>query len=192
MNYILPIAAVTVIGCICAVLLAVAASFFAVKSDERFDEVRSCLPGINCSACGYANCDEYAKGILNGDVITKCRPGGKKTVDKLSQAVGAKDEEKCKDEDGRVAEVKHTKRDTEEKSEYDGVKTCAASNLVNAGQKASPEACLGYGDCVRVCGYDAIEIKNTVAHINPDKCTGCGACVGSCPKSIIKTVLEKQ
>ena len=49
----IPILAVTVIGLICAVGLAVASSVMAVKEDTRFTELRECLPGANCGACGY-------------------------------------------------------------------------------------------------------------------------------------------
>lgn len=53
MEILIPILAVTVIGLICAVGLAVASSVMAVKEDTRFTEIRACLPGANCGACGY-------------------------------------------------------------------------------------------------------------------------------------------
>ena len=80
-----PLVLVTGIGLILGILLTAASLIFAVQTDEQFDRVRSCLPGVNCSACGYPNCDAYAKGILEGDSIGKCRPGGKKTLEKLQQ-----------------------------------------------------------------------------------------------------------
>ena len=58
------IIAVSVIGVICAVLLAVASKVMAVKEDERFPAIRACLPGANCGACGYAGCDGYAKALV--------------------------------------------------------------------------------------------------------------------------------
>ena len=60
----IPILAVTVIGLICAVGLAVASSVMAVKEDTRFTELRECLPGANCGACGYTGCDGYAKALM--------------------------------------------------------------------------------------------------------------------------------
>ena len=51
MNEILiPILAVTMIGLICGVGLAVASHVMAVKEDERFPAIRECLPGANCGA----------------------------------------------------------------------------------------------------------------------------------------------
>ena len=64
MEILIPILAVTVIGLICAVGLAVASSVMAVKEDTRFTEIRACLPGANCGACGYTGCDGYAKALL--------------------------------------------------------------------------------------------------------------------------------
>ena len=55
MNEILiPILAVTIIGLICGVGLAVASHVMAVKEDERFPAIRECLPGANCGACAQA------------------------------------------------------------------------------------------------------------------------------------------
>ena len=83
MDIIIPILLMTLAGLIFSVLLTFASHIFKNNEDSDFDEVRACLPGINCSVCGYASCDEYARGILNGDVITKCKPGGKAAKEKL-------------------------------------------------------------------------------------------------------------
>ena len=76
MEILIPILAVTVIGLICAVGLAVASSVMAVKEDTRFTEIRECLPGANCGACGYTGCDGYAKALLEpGTKTNLCVPG---------------------------------------------------------------------------------------------------------------------
>ena len=68
MNEILiPILAVTMIGLICGVGLAVASHVMAVKEDERFPAIRECLPGANCGACGFTGCDGYAKALTYFD-----------------------------------------------------------------------------------------------------------------------------
>ena len=77
MEPLIPILFLTVAGLVFSLLLIFASNVFKINEDSNFDNVRACLPGINCSVCGYANCDEYARGILNGDAITKCRPGEK-------------------------------------------------------------------------------------------------------------------
>ena len=90
MDTLIPILLLTVAGLIFSLLLIFASNLFKTDEDLGFNEVRSCLPGINCSVCGYANCDEYARGILDGDIITKCRPGGKATQEKLEKVLGDK------------------------------------------------------------------------------------------------------
>ena len=81
---------VTVIGIICAVMLAVASKIMAVKEDERFPAVRECLPGANCGACGYAGCDGYAHALIEDEGIKTnlCVPGGDTTSRKLSEVLG--------------------------------------------------------------------------------------------------------
>ena len=90
MEPLIPILFLTVAGLVFSLLLIFASNVFKINEDSNFDNVRACLPGINCSVCGYANCDEYARGILNGDAITKCRPGGKATKEKLEKIIGEK------------------------------------------------------------------------------------------------------
>lgn len=77
MNSILvPILAVTVIGLICGLLLAVASVVMEVKVDERITAVRECLPGANCGSCGYTGCDGYAKAVVEAGAKTNlCIPG---------------------------------------------------------------------------------------------------------------------
>ena len=40
---------------------------------------------VNCGACGYAGCDDYARALCNGAKTNLCIPGG----DKVSAAVSA-------------------------------------------------------------------------------------------------------
>lgn len=46
-------------------------------------------------------------------------------------------------------------------------------------------ACIGLGDCVKVCPQEAISIINNTACIS-DLCCGCGKCVDICPQNIIQ------
>ena len=58
-------AVVSAIGALCAIMLVVAAKFFGVKEDEKYNKIRECLPGANCGACGYENCQALAKAIAS-------------------------------------------------------------------------------------------------------------------------------
>lgn len=48
-------------------------------------------------------------------------------------------------------------------------------------------ACIGLGDCLRICPQNAIYIKNNTAIIS-NNCCGCGKCIEVCPQQIIKMV----
>lgn len=48
-------------------------------------------------------------------------------------------------------------------------------------------ACIGLGDCVRVCPQQAISIVNRTAVIS-SLCCGCGRCAAICPQNLIKLV----
>ena len=42
------------------------------------------------------------------------------------------------------------------------------------------EKCVGCGECLPACPYDALELENNIVVVN-EKCTLCGACIDSCP-----------
>ncbi|GAH42195.1 unnamed protein product, partial [marine sediment metagenome] len=48
--------------------------------------------------------------------------------------------------------------------------------------------CLGFGDCVSVCKFDAIKMVDGLAIVDYEKCTGCGACTKACPRNLIEMV----
>ncbi|MEW5937922.1 MAG: electron transfer flavoprotein subunit alpha [Candidatus Thermoplasmatota archaeon] len=47
------------------------------------------------------------------------------------------------------------------------------------------EKCVGCGKCIKVCPYDAMEMRDKKAAIL-ENCVECGACVGSCPAGAIE------
>ncbi len=48
--------------------------------------------------------------------------------------------------------------------------------------------CLGFGDCTKVCRYDAITNEYGIAKVDPEKCVGCGDCFRACPMDKIQMV----
>ena len=73
-------------------------------------------------------------------------------------------------------------------AEYAGLRTCAAMHACGAGETACGFGCLGCGDCVAACQFDAIRInaETGIAEVDEEKCVACGACVKACPRSIIE------
>ena len=48
------------------------------------------------------------------------------------------------------------------------------------------DACVGCGQCGKICAHGAPVIENGKARIDHDKCVGCGRCMAVCPKDAIK------
>ena len=191
MNIALAIAIVTVAGLLGSVILVLAAKFMAVEEDPRIGEVTSCLPGANCGACGYAGCADYAKAIVEGGApVNKCVPGGAKAAADVAAVMGV--------EAGATAAVRATVRCQGKPGvctqifDYHGVSSCAAAAALYGGPKACAYGCLGLGDCVKACKFDAIHVVDGIAHVDPEKCTGCGACAAACPKSVIEMASDME
>ncbi|MEN3013743.1 MAG: RnfABCDGE type electron transport complex subunit B [Endomicrobiia bacterium] len=167
-------------------LLSVAAKKFKVEEDPLKEQIVLVLPGVNCGACGYPGCEQYAEAILKDSVeITLCKPGGPDVSKKIANILG-KEVENLQ----RTVAVVLCKGGNFAKDEfiYKGIKRCDIADKYFDGQKMCKYGCLGFGDCVEVCPFDAIFIKNNVAEVDPLKCTGCGLCVRVCPNKLIKLV----
>jgi ferredoxin len=59
---------------------------------------------------------------------------------------------------------------------------------MNGGATGCFFGCLGCGDCVKACKFDAIKMdpETGLPVVDQDKCTACGACVKACPRMIIE------
>lgn len=180
------------IAAVCAVILTVASRLFSVKEDEKFVQIRDCLPGANCGACGYTGCDGYAKALSSGecDITNLCVPGGNEAAKQIATVLGVEIEQV----ETKVAYVACNGNcdASKRKLEYHGRESCKISNMSYNGDKFCIYACLGYGDCLAVCSQNAISINNGVASIDPSRCIGCGMCVRACPNGIIKLISEKS
>lgn len=47
------------------------------------------------------------------------------------------------------------------------------------------EACVGCGECIRICAHGAPTVTDRKATIDHEKCVGCGRCLAVCPKDAI-------
>ena len=173
------------LGVIFGAVLTFASKKFHVEVDERVAQVRECLGGANCGACGYPGCDGFAAAVVKGEApINGCAPAGEKGVKGIARIMGveaAAGERMvarvlCQGENGIA----------KERYEYDGYQSCATASSLAGGPKDCRFACLGLGDCMDKCAFGAIHMENGIAHIDPDKCTACGQCVKTCPRSVIK------
>lgn len=183
MSILIPVLIVTIIGLILGLGLALAAKFMLVPTDERQAKIRECLPGANCGACEYTGCDGYAAAIAAGEAEPdKCAPGGANTAKALGEVLGI--------------EISHTpkvafvacQKNSKEKYEYTGKASCLSASLIHGGPLECQFGCIGLGDCVSACQFDAISIQDGKVVICEDLCGGCGSCAAVCPKSLISIV----
>lgn len=185
---IIAIVVVALIGLICGVMLSVASKLMAVPVDERFDEVRNCLPGANCGACGYAGCDAYANALLEDPSIgaNKCVPGGASAAQGIAAVLGIDAGEVVP----MVAKVacEGTCSNTTDKYVWQGNASCKGVKMMFGGKNTCSFGCLGYGDCVDVCPQNAIDLFDGVSRIDKDMCVGCGLCSKTCPMGIINMI----
>lgn len=190
MSILTPVILLLVIAVICAIVLTIASIFFGVKEDETAVAIRDCLPGANCGACGYSGCDGYAKALADKtcEKANLCVPGGDAAAKSIAAILGVE----AADVVEQVAYVacNGTCEAVENKYDYCGQKTCRTANMAYQGDKFCNFACLGYGDCVKVCPQDAISVQNGVARVNPKKCIGCGICTRECPNGLIHLVRD--
>ena len=175
------------VALILGVLLAVISRFFAVEEDEMLKAVRACLPGVNCGACGYKGCDDYAAAVAAGSAKPNlCVPGAEATASELGELLGV---EVQTPED--VVAFVHCNGNcdaTSKKAAYDGISSCRAASMLYGGPDACRFGCLGLGDCAAACPANAICLKDGIAHVDSSMCLGCGVCVLTCPKHIISLV----
>lgn len=192
MSVVAAVAVVALTGLVGAAILVVASRFMAVEVDPRVEQVNEALPGANCGACGYAGCADYANAIVaDGAPINKCVPGGAAVAQDVGAIMGTEAGEVIQRK--AIVACQGSFEHVDEKYIYSGIQSCASNVMLHGGSSSCPYGCLGYGDCVAACRFDAIEVQDGLARVNPEKCTGCGACEEACPKRVIwiREVSEK-
>ena len=190
MDILIAFIAMLAIALIVGLLLLVCSHFFAVEENPLKIEIRECLPGINCGACGYKGCDDYASALAEGGIKPNlCIPGAQSVADKIGEILDIK-VEPFKDV---VAFVGCNGRcdATYKVSKYDGVQTCFAASMLYGGNNSCKFGCLGFGDCAAVCPSNAICLSDGIARVDTSRCVGCGICVNSCPKHIISMIPQE-
>ncbi|MEW5894345.1 MAG: RnfABCDGE type electron transport complex subunit B [Candidatus Omnitrophota bacterium] len=186
--FIYTILSLSIIAVISAVILYFTARKFKVEEDSRIHEIESVLPSANCGACGYPGCHAFAEACLKAEVLEGlyCVPGGNECMAKIASILGKTVTEKVP----MIAVVRcngdfNARKKT---TNYDSAKTCEIETFTYAGDTDCAYGCLGLGDCVKVCPFDAIHMDTTTGLpvVDEDKCTACGKCVIACPKDIIE------
>lgn len=177
----------TVFGVLFGIGLGIAAERFKVATNPLVDRVRDRLPSANCGACGFAGCTAYAEAVVANAAVSPslCIPGREPVARAVAEMTG---KDMGSVQDRIVVMTCHgTSAYARTEAEYAGIPTCAAAALVFGGPRACKNGCLGLGDCVRACPFDALSISpGGIAQVDTAKCTGCAVCVSVCPKDLFK------
>ena len=189
---IISVAVMAALGTLIGIGLSFAYRKLKVEEDPNLKKILETLPGLNCGACGYASCEEFAKNLKEGKTpLDGCKVGGEKLAKELKSLLG---KGKTSKKDNKKARLKcNATNDQKTKTvDYKGFKNCQASDALGSSGFMCFEGCLGFGDCAEVCPVSAIEIKEGSPQINLNKCIGCGLCIEACPRDLIDVVNLKE
>ncbi len=176
------------IGAIGAVFLYAASKKFEVYEDPRIAQVQDILPAANCGGCGYPGCSGFASACVKADSLEGmlCPVGGAELMTRVAVLLGK--EATTAEPMVAVVRCNGTCAARPKTNAYDGARNCAIASALYGGETGCSFGCLGYGDCVTACTFDAIHVnpETGLPEVDENKCTSCGACVKACPKSIIE------
>jgi len=182
------IISLSAIGAGAAIILYFVAQKFKVYEDPRIDQVEEALPAANCGGCGYPGCRGFAEALVKADDISDlyCPVGGNETMATVAKILGK--EVEAKEPLVAVVRCSGSPEHRKQVNEYDGASSCAISSALYTGETNCQYGCLGLGDCVDACDFDAIYMdeETGLPVVIDDNCTACGACVKACPNDIIE------
>lgn len=64
---------------------------------------------------------------------------------------------------------------------------CSSRNQEAVVRQICDKGCIGCGDCISACEFDAVKIENDLAQIDQVKCRNCAACLAKCPRRTISS-----
>jgi NADPH-dependent glutamate synthase beta subunit-like oxidoreductase len=180
------------LGAACGLMLSVASKVFYVYEDPRIAEVEGFMAGANCGGCGYTGCSAAAVAVVAGEAPPSvCIVADAEAAANIAAVMGV---------DPGTAEPLLSYNTcmggdrAPDKYYYMGINSCQALATLYGGKRECPVGCLGMGDCVRACAFDALKMgPHGYPVVDEVKCVGCGACERVCPKDImeIKTMSQK-
>jgi electron transport complex protein RnfB len=178
----------SLLALISSVILYLVAQRFKIFEDPRIDEVQAVLPAANCGGCGFAGCRNFAEALVKAETFEglNCPVGGAAVMGEAAKILGKV--APVVDPTVAVLLCNGTPEFRPNTSIYDGVPDCRIAHNLYIGESDCGYGCLGKGDCVRACNFDAMFMNSETGLpvIIDDKCVSCGACVKACPRHLIE------
>jgi H+/Na+-translocating ferredoxin:NAD+ oxidoreductase subunit B len=175
------------VGLAFAVILLVASERLKVKVDPLIERIHEVLPHVECGACGFPGCGQYAAAVRgDAELLGKCAPGGDEVAAQIAKILNIQ----MSEPGAPVRPIVRCRAHTSDRTyyaAYRGIESCTAANALSNAQ-ACRFGCLGFGDCVRSCKFGALRVVRGLTTVNFRKCTGCGACAKACPRNLIAMV----
>jgi len=170
-----------------ALVLLIASVKLKVEVDPKIEQIHEALPNLDCGACGFAGCGQYAKAVLgDAELLGRCAPGGPETSAKIADVLNLQVSDSGPQQ-RPIVRCHARVADKTVYAKYQGIQTCLSANAL-ANVQACAFGCLGFGDCTRACRFDALSIVDGLAVVDYEKCTGCTACSKACPRNLIEMV----
>ena len=140
------------------VLIVIVANIFTMPRNEKKEALLDALPGANCGGCGFAGCEGYADYLLKPGADTSlCSVGGAECAREIAGILGTE----AKEPEKRIV-VLHcqgTSEHTAPRYEYLGTQSCHLAHNLLGGPGSCTYSCMGFGDCVAICAFDALISK---------------------------------
>ena len=176
------------LGVASAVVLFIVAQRFKVYEDPRIDLVEEQLPASNCGGCGFAGCRNFAEALVKSEDFEGlfCPVGGNETMEKVAGILGR--EAVTQEPKVAVLRCNGACEFRPKTSIYEGTASCAIAAALYGGDTGCHYGCLGFGDCVEVCKFDALLMNEETGlpEVTDENCTACEACVKECPRNLFE------
>ncbi len=178
----------TSLGVIAAVVLYWVSKKFYVYEDPIITQVDGLLPAANCAGCGLPGCKAFAEELVKNEDISHlfCPVGGNVVMQEIAQLLG---KEVPKKEPTVAVLLCHGSCEVRpQTTQFDGPDSCAIAAMIFAGETDCQYGCLGRGECVAACDFEAMYMDKSTGLpvIITDNCTSCGACIAACPRELIE------
>ena len=180
------------LGFLCGAMLSIASKVFYVYEDPRIAEVEGFMAAANCGGCGYTGCSAAAAAVVAGKAPPRvCVAADAEAAASIAAVMGV--------DPGTAEAILSYNTCTggnraADNYFYMSINSCQALATLYGGKRECEVGCLGLGDCVRACIFDALKLgPEGYPVVDEIKCVGCGACERVCPKDImeIKTMSQR-